>query len=519
MASQVTGSRAAINLLANLLTFAVNILVGLWWVPFLVRSLGTEGYGMIPLATSLVSYMSLATIGLNFAVGTHLTVALAREDFVAANRIFNTSLLGIVFVLALLTPGAAFLTYNVDLLVRVPAGHEADVRLLFALAAIAFGLSTISSPFAVSTFSKSRFDLRGVITIAETIGRVGTVILLFALSRPSVGGVGWGMVIAAIVSATGAYWTWTLLTPELSLTIRGFDRRSMREILSTSGWMIVGQLGSLLFLNIDLLVINRLFGPHEGGRYAPLLQWSMMLRNLGSTVAAVFSPQVVALTARHDLEGLVRFLRRSTRLIGLLMALPIGFLAGMAGPLLGVWLGPSFAALAPLMALLLIPLAILIAVIPMTGMTMALNRVKVPGLFTIGFGLLNLLLAVGLGKLTSLGLYSVAAAGVMVLVVKEGMFTPGYAAKVAGVPSRRLYSQLFLPVVAAASVAVVSWLAAMIYPATNWYGLIWMGVGVTVVYCAFVIAFVINGEERAFCADRLAMVPGLAGIASRLGGG
>ncbi|HPN13145.1 MAG TPA: polysaccharide biosynthesis protein, partial [Spirochaetota bacterium] len=63
----------SLNLVTKLGIFIANILVGLWLVPYLIRNLGVAGYGLIPLATQLTSYIGLLSIGINGAISRYLT--------------------------------------------------------------------------------------------------------------------------------------------------------------------------------------------------------------------------------------------------------------------------------------------------------------------------------------------------------------------------------------------------------------------------------------------------------------
>src|SRR5205823_6267830 len=109
----------------------LTLLVGVWYVPFLVRQLGPAAYGLIPLATSLTAYMALITLGLNSAVGRYLTIALEQEDHPRANLIFNTSFWGSVALTAFLLVPAAFGVVYLDRLINVPAGFATQARWLF----------------------------------------------------------------------------------------------------------------------------------------------------------------------------------------------------------------------------------------------------------------------------------------------------------------------------------------------------------------------------------------------------
>ena len=207
--------RFAINLVSNVGQLGITMVVGAWYVPFLVRRLGPAAYGLIPLASSITSYMALITLGLNSAVGRYLTIALEQEDHRRANLIFNTSLWGSLgLTAALLIPAALGMVY-LDHLIRVPAGFENQARWLFAGTTAAFLLNEIKTPFDVSSFCRNRFDLRNIVAINEVLARVGLVVLLFYAIAPSINYVGFGIFFGTVVSSAGAFWLWKVLTPTL----------------------------------------------------------------------------------------------------------------------------------------------------------------------------------------------------------------------------------------------------------------------------------------------------------------
>ena len=54
-ASSVGGHHRA-NLATTVASFGVSMIVGLWFTPYLVHSLGPAAYGLIALATNIVLY-------------------------------------------------------------------------------------------------------------------------------------------------------------------------------------------------------------------------------------------------------------------------------------------------------------------------------------------------------------------------------------------------------------------------------------------------------------------------------
>lgn len=121
----------------------------------------------------------------------------------------------------------------------------------------------------------------------------------------------------------------------------------------------------MLYLQIDLIVINGLLGPTAAGQYAALAQWSFLIRSLSGTIFPLFSPSIMHSYARNDTEALVRYARWGVKVMGLILALPIGLIAGLGKPLLTCWLGASYSQFGWLLFLMVIHLPVNVSVSPL----------------------------------------------------------------------------------------------------------------------------------------------------------
>ena len=495
-AAPAKSGRFAINLASNVGQLVLSILVGAWYVPFLVRKLGPAVYGLIPLAGSITSYMALITLGLNSAVSRYLTIALEQKDNDKANRIFNTSFWGSLALTAMLAVLAALGVIYLDHIIRVPAGFEVHARWLFAATAAAFLLNEIKTPFDVSSFCRNRFDLRNIVSISEVLARVGLVVILFYAVAPNIYYVGYAIFFGTVVSSAGAIWLWKMLTPTLRVHPRHFEWHTLRELTATGGWVVINQIGAILYLGIDLLVANRLFGAEQSGKYAAVLQISVLIRTLGSTVAAVFSPTVLYYFARQDLDGLMAYLGRAVKCLGLLLALPIALTCGFAEPLLRLWLGPNFSSLHLLLLLMVAHLCINVPIMPLLGLQLAANRVKVPAVVTVVMGVANLGLALLLAGPMHWNLYGIAAAGAIMLTIKNVFFTPIYGAHVLGKSSWVFFRELAVIV----AVTAVTWLLCRtvlsLGAIAGWAQLAMVSFVLSAIYGLIVYRFILTAPER-----------------------
>jgi len=488
--------RFSVNLAANLGHLALSIAVGFWYVPFLVRHLGPAAYGLIPLSSTAISAMALITVGLNTALARSLTIALEHEDHEQANRVFNTSLFGsLALCIVLLLPVGLGLVF-LDSIIRLPPGYESEARWLFATVMAAFLLTEIKTPFVVPAYCRNRFDLYNLIATTEVLTRVGLVVLLFYALSASIQYVGVAILCGTVVSAASAVWLWKRLTPTLRIALQDFDWTVLRSLTHTGGWAIVNQLGAILYMGIDLVVANRLFGAELAGRYAAVLALPMLIRTLGATIGMVFNPTATYHYARKDIDGLVAYERRAIKCVGLMLALPIGLMCAFSEPLLRLWLGPSFGELSPLLFLMAGHLCINMAINPLLGLQIITDRMKVPGLMTLFIGVLNLGLALLLAGPMQWGLYGIAAAGVITMTMKHTFFTPLYAAHVLGKPGFTFLREM-MPILGVTILAILLGRAATwIWEISNWEDLIISGLVLSAVYCVGVYGFILSSAER-----------------------
>jgi O-antigen/teichoic acid export membrane protein len=460
--------RMPVNVLSNVVWLVLNMLVRMWYTPYLIAYLGVAVYGLVPLIGSVTDYMTILTQGFNTAVDRLLMIDLARDDFRGANRTFNTSIVASLTLAAILLPISAVFAWFTPQLFNVPVGHEQEAQWLAMFTTTALLLTTFASSFAISSYALHRFDLRLLINVIRLAANVGIVIVLFIMLPPQLWQVGVSILLSSLLLLLGHSILWRKLTPQMSIKLKLYDPARLKDMLGLSGWVLVNQIGALLFLNIDLIVANRVFGAEVAGRYGAVLIFPALLRTLVGTIDGVLVPIVMTLYAQNNRPGMVRFFRTSVKFIGLIIALPIGLLCGLGRPVLSVWLGPKFSDLSWLVIALISHLCVNVAVVPLFSLQVAANKVRVPGIVTLAMGIVNAILAVTLALWSGWGYISIAIAGAIVLTAKNTFFTPVYAARILNLPWHALLACMIPSVVGCLGVGLAAYGVSLIYPLTNW---------------------------------------------------
>ncbi|PAV14387.1 polysaccharide biosynthesis protein [Methanosarcina spelaei] len=484
------------NLLANTLYFILNVIIGLLLVPYFIDSLGVASYALVPLATSITSYVNLVVQSLNTSVSRYLTIDLQTQEFKKASITFNTALFGTLGIILIMLPFVVLISYYSPSFFEIPTSQENAARILFLGVIGSFLLRAWGSNFGVSLFAYNRLDLQNLVNAINIIVQTGLIVILFKLYSPNLVYIGLSYLIGAVAALVLSIFFSRKINPHLKVNVKDFRRSKVNEITSMGGWVIINQIGTLLFLQIDLIVVNKLFGTAAGGEYSVVLTWSMMLRTVAGMLVGVLTPVILTYYAKERIDELISVSKSAVKLAGLAMALPIGYICGFAPQLLTLWVGPEFAKLSPLMVLMLFHLVINLPVMPLFAINVAYNKVKIPGIVTFIMGIGNFLLAVLIPYLTGWNYYGVALAGAIMLTFKNAFFIPWYATKVLGISRTTFVKSMLSGVFSMTVTALASRLVGNYFQVSGLISLLICGIFLTVFYLLFVWGVGLDQLER-----------------------
>jgi membrane protein EpsK len=489
-------SRFVANITSNFAAIVVTSFIGLWLTPYYQKNLGTAVYGMIPLVASVVQYFDLCSLSISGAVGRFVAIHLNRQEIKESNVYFNSALFAILLICLLLAVPVIVFSLFLPKIIKIPVGYEMATIWLFLFTAFSSFNNTINSPFLVSTFVRHRFDLANIRQIGSKILQLLLIIVFFNFFSKSLVAVGFSFWIMTGFLLAVSFFLTRQLTPEIQIHWKYFEKSSLHEMGAMGFWMVIDQIGALLYLSINLLMINIFLGPESGGQYAPILQLVTFMITLGGAIGGVFTPIAYEYIAKNQLDTLAFQMKRSTKFMGLAMAYPIGILCGLSEPLLRCWLGVEFSFLSPLVWLMISQGILTIVVNPMFAINRGFNRVKVPSFLTILGGVINVGLSVILLKYSSLGLYAVALSTTFCLLGKNFFFTPVYSAYIMKRPWYFFYRSL-LPGIISCSIISLSILFIAQTTDLATYPRLMIITGITgIVYAVSCWGLAMNSDER-----------------------
>ena len=416
------------NSFFQVLAFISQVAVGVWLVPYLINHLGRAAYGLIPIAGIMTQYVNLISHSISSAVNRFLTIALQQDDAEEANRVFNTAFFSYLALGLLQVPIFVLIIYHAGSIFTIPHELYKDAIILLACSAAAFLVNLLASVFGVPMYAYNRLDISRSIDIGRYVVRLAGIVTLFIAFGPALRYVGYVDLGISLVLLVVQVVIGKRLAPILKLALHYYDWRKIRELMGMGGWLLLNNIGALLFLRIDVWLCNRFVSAEAAGDYAAVLQWTILIRHGGAIISTVIAPMIVIYYARSEIERVIRLATVSVRVLSLVLAVFVSVMCVFSSSLLRLWLGEPFVNLAPLMVLMLCHLVINVGMMPLFNIQVAMNKVRWPGLVTLFMGVVNLILALSFVKYLNWGVYGVAIAGAIVLTAKNAVFTPLYAA-------------------------------------------------------------------------------------------
>jgi O-antigen/teichoic acid export membrane protein len=334
---------------------AVNILLGIFLSPLLLRRLGVAPYGVWVLLFSTMEYLRLLDFGFRSAVINHCARHRAREEWGAINETINTAILYFL-VMSIACCAAALASRDVAMRVfNIPEALQADARGLMLIIAVAISARLVFTPVVGGLEAFQRFDLINRAYIgALTVRAIGMFALLLS---------GYGLIALALlvlfVQIGEDVWNFVSLKRqfrELRLSPRYLRPSAFTGMFSYGKHSSVMAAANLVSIQSPSTVLGYLSGPSHVAYFALPFRLLMYTTEAFSKVAQITASVTAELDARKDFANVCNIAIVTNRnCLALFMPLAI-FLSVYASPLFAVWVSPEMSLnSAPLLPVLVIP--------------------------------------------------------------------------------------------------------------------------------------------------------------------
>jgi O-antigen/teichoic acid export membrane protein len=338
---EIRGRLLVRNTLLNFIGQTVPLLVGVVTIPFIVRGLGTERFGLFSLALVVLGYFTIFDLGLGQAVTKFVAEAFGKGEVTGIpclvwTAVIGQAILGIIGALTLveITP------LLVERILSIPHELIGEARTTFYLLALSIPAVLISASFRGVLEAFQRFDLVNAVKILTSIAiyLLPLLGLLWGFHLPGIILLIFGArVVALFVFAMLAIY----LRPELkkfSISFPLFPR-----LFFFGGWVTLARSVGAILAYSDRFLIGSLLSMSAVAYYTTPFEVVTKLWIIPASFVITLFPVFSYFIGTNDNYKISEFVAHSLKYL-LLIQWPIVLVIMLfAGEILQVWLGLDFA--------------------------------------------------------------------------------------------------------------------------------------------------------------------------------
>lgn len=427
--NQNSNKRLAVNLVANIVSYSVNILIAFLLTPYLINTLGKEAYSFYPIANNFVAYMCIVTNALNSMSSRFVTVSIVKNNFDDARKYVSSILFSNIIMSTILLLPMILIVVFIDCIMNVPINIVASVRVLFAFVFASMLVNIISSVYGVATFVKNRIDLRSAMQLVSGILKIILFYLLFRYLTPTIVYVGIVAFIVAVSESIFQQYYFRKLLSNIKISIQYFSMNHVKTVLLSGSWNSVNAIGSLLLVSSSIIMANIIYGADIGGIYSIVNTVPLFINGVISMLVGVFAPMITYSYAKGNVSDLLHNVEKAQSLIGIFSCSVLVVFTCLNKYFFLLWTPSENADLLfQLSVITVVPHYFIGCLWPITNMNIAANKVAKPALVQLFLGLLNIFLVVVLSQIFHTGIFTICIVSSALSLIFVMLFLPCYAA-------------------------------------------------------------------------------------------
>lgn len=418
--------RLLINLISNIIAFIVQLGISFILTPIIVEKVGDAAYGFIGLANNFVNYATIFTILINSMASRFVTLELTKGNKEKANRYYASVLILDIIMSIFIAIVSSVIILHLEKIINIPKELNRDVKITFILAFINLILSINNTVFSIATFAKNRLDIDAIRNIICNIIKAIFLIIIFSICTPQIYYITIGTTIFTIIVLISNIIITKKIAPELSYDVKLFDKKCIKELTQSGIWNAINSFGKTLLTGLDLLIANIFIGAEAMGLLSIAKTIPISIENLLGTMANVFTPDFIILYSKNKIKELVESVDFSTKIIALIMIVPIAGFIVFGIEFFSLWLPSKTATeiiqLQVLSILSLAPYIISISNYTLFSLDIVTNNLKRPVIVTLVMSILSTITTLIVLKYTELGVYAVAGISSIFWAIKVLIF-------------------------------------------------------------------------------------------------
>lgn len=378
--------------LLSYVAVTVNILSGLIYSPFVIKSIGKSEYAVYVLVNSLVS-LFLIDLGLGATASRFLSKYRAEGKGDRINA-FLACIYKLYFAIDVVIISALTVTFF-SLEYIYPTFSPSELSALKSAFAIASVFSTLNFPFSALNGVLTAYSEFIHLKLADILYRVVSLLLVFAALTLG-GGVVYIVLINGVCSVLVTVYKFVTVKrkTDVKADFTYKDRETYREIISFSAWSAVASLSQRLIFNITPTILGAFCGADDIAVFGVITAVEGYVYVVTNAIHGLFLPRVSKIYAEPEPEKNLSSLMLSVgRFQYIVNGLVAAVFVSVGVEFLNLWVGDGYSSAYAGIVLVILPGLFFNSLHIATTALSVTHRVHLYALLNVFTGVINVVLS------------------------------------------------------------------------------------------------------------------------------
>lgn len=427
------------NALFNVGGWIMPLVTSFVFTPYIVRTMGASGYGILTLVWSVIGYFTFLDLGLGSAVTKFVAEHNGRDDARGANHSIGAAILvsgglGLLGGIAIYVLADVFTTRCL----KVPEAMHASGILAFRIGAAGFVVGMFNTMCRAVLRGLNRYDVTSLVSVLSSVASTAGTAALLWLGRqlPAI-------VLLNVAVPLAATLIYAIMTPRVRPGIHVApitSRKALRQMLHFGLFTMLSRAAYAALRHFDRIVVAAILGVSAVTYY--VVPTTLVTRASGLTmeIASVIFPAISELQGQARQEVVAELYLTAVRVMTAISTAICVPLLVFGCRLLSLWMGPAFAQQAGVVIVLV---ALGYYCDSITGIPCltadGMGRPDVTGLSSVSITVIYFALMVPFAHWW--GINGVAVAGVLCTAIVAPVFTWYVTRRIVGIPLSRMFRE------------------------------------------------------------------------------
>lgn len=389
-----------IGAILSYVVIALNMIVGLSYTPFLIRSLGQSEYGLYSIINTVISYLTVMDMGFGNSIIIYTSRFINQGDKEKQDKLHGMFFLIYCVIGVIATLIGIILFFNVDTLFgnSMTVDELSKARIMMLILTFNLAVTFPLSIFGNIITAHEKFIINKMIKILQILLQPMMMIPLLLLGYKAI-----AMVVVITIANVICLLLNTIICIKnlnVRLKFKGFDFSLLKEIFAYSFFIFLNQIIDKVNLSLGQFLLGSLVGTVATAIYSVASQLNNMYMNFSTAISGVMLPKVTKMEdSKASNKEFTNIFVKTGRVQYILMALIITGFVLFGQTFINLWAGPGYEDSYIIACILMIPATI--PLIQNIGLSIlqAKNLYKYRTIIFFGIAIINVVTSVPLTKM------------------------------------------------------------------------------------------------------------------------